>query len=87
MKPSLGSIYIIRWHDASFNSDQGDGAEAAIGILCDSVGFLVASNKNGIRLAMEKDADTEAEKNPDGGYRFFMDIPRKMILKMTKVGK
>lgn len=80
MKFEIGQAYLVRWHDASFSDRQGDGQDPEVGVECESLGFAVKATRAGVRFAMERDADPESRE-----YRFFMEIPRRMILKATPV--
>lgn len=77
MKFEKDEFYLIRWHDAA----EQDGPDVAeFGAVMETLGWIVKSNRHGVRLANERYVP------PGTGtleYRGITDIPRKIILNAT----
>lgn len=82
MKFTPGKFYIVKWLDAAAKDDADD---KKFGSVVETLGWIVKSNRHGIRIAYERDAAESLEEGEQVGYRGVTDIPRKIIMEAREV--
>jgi len=74
-------VVAVRWSDA-YSRDEWhslDRSKSDTPTICDSVGVLLADNKEGVKVA--------CTTSPDLGLAGVMSIPRGMVLKLTELAE